>query len=170
MESLFYPDPLIRLPLYAAFGLVAEILFTGIMDLVYPRFLSSWRVKQPFGKAAEVVGRDSRAVGYTFLWMIPIYMALILIEPLSQWVAGWSWFFRGLVYLGFLWIGEYISGVLIKKISGVNPWDYSYSKYSVGGYIRWDFAPLWFGFGLLVEFMSQKFVALTPAIRAVLVP
>lgn len=166
MSDLFYPDPLIRLPLYVALGLVTEALFTGTMDLVAPLFLQSWNAKNGDGHKPQVVRRDRKAMGYTFLWMIPIYAALIVLEPLSRWLQATPFWARGFVYLVMLWVAEYASGALIKKISGTIPWDYSYSRFSVHGYIRWDFAPFWYGFTLMAEYMSRKFVLLTPAIKA----
>jgi hypothetical protein len=167
METLFAPDPWVRLPLYSALGLLTEVLFTGITDLIYPNFLQSWNVKNLDGHKPNSVRRDPRAVGYTFLWMVPIYATLIVIEPLSQWLQDVPMLARGLIYLALFWIGEYFSGALIKKISGYNPWDYSYSRFSVHGHIRWDFGPLWYGFTLMLEYFSHKFIALTPAVKAV---
>ncbi len=166
MAHFFYPDPLIRLPLYIALGLVTEALFTGTVDLVAPLFLQSWNAKNLDRHRPAVVRRDPKLMGYTFLWMIPIYATLILLEPASQWLQAIPFWARGFVYLVMLWVVEYLSGALIKKISGHVPWDYSYSRFSVHGYIRWDFAPLWYGFTLMAEYMSHKFVLLTPAIKA----
>lgn len=165
--DFFYPDIAVRLPLYIAFGLVTEILFTGISDLIWPTFLQSWRVKNLMPDPPIPERRDPRAVGYTFLWMIPIYALLAFVEPMSRWMADMAWFVRGMAYLVFIWLCEYFTGMLIKKITGHCPWDYSYSKFSFQGYIRWDFAPLWFIFGLIVEFFSEKFVLLTPSIRTI---
>ncbi len=170
MKSLFYPLVEIRLILYAILGLVSEVLFTAIMDLIAPKFLQSWHAKslvQSEGSQENEIARDSKAMGYTFLWMIPIYMLLVFIEPVSQLLLTWPWFLRGLVYLIFFWIAEYITGALIKKITGYCPWDYSYSRFSVHGYIRWDYAPVWFSFSLFVEWISAKFILLAPAIKEI---
>lgn len=166
MQELFYPDPLVRLPFYAALGLMTEVLFTGTFDLLSPLYLQSWNAKNPDGHRPALVRRDPKAMGYTFLWMIPLYMLLITMEPLSRWLHPYPFWARGLIYLTLFWVGEYASGAFIKKISGYVPWDYSYSRFSVHGYIRWDFAPFWFAFTLIVEYFIPKFVFLTPAIRA----
>ena len=169
METFFYPDPLVRIPFYICLGLITELLFTGIADLIAPRFLSSWRHKVLGNFEPAEVRRDPRAMGYTFLWMIPIYALLILIEPLSQLLAAWPLWARGLVYLPILWLVEYLGGWVIKRISGYCPWDYSYSRFSLHGYIRWDFAPFWYGFTLLVDsWFMPRLVALTPALQALL--
>ncbi|MDO8493848.1 MAG: hypothetical protein Q7S68_00730, partial [Deltaproteobacteria bacterium] len=128
MEGLFYPDPLVRLPFYICAGLLAEVLFTGIADLIAPQFLHSWKAKN-IDYTSTSGRRDPRAMGYTFLWMIPIYGLLIFIEPTSILLADWPLWLRGFVYLGGFWIAEYVTGFLIKNLTGYCPWDYSYSKW-----------------------------------------
>jgi len=174
---LFDPGIAIRLPLYIVLGIVCEFLFTAVCDLVNPSFLKSWNVWQrqavalrtPSAKAPlwRLPGRDPRAVGYSFLWMIPIYGLLIFIEPMRVVLAPLPFYGRGVIYVIALWIVEYVGGWFIKKISGRCPWDYSASKFNLHGYLRWDFFPFWFVFTLLVEWLSGKFIALTPAIKAV---
>lgn len=167
MEMTFDPDFWIRLPLYAALGIMTEVLFTGTCDLINPHYLQSWRAKNLDAPMPDPVRRNPKAVGYTFLWMIPLYALLIVIEPLSYFFRDVPFLARGLIYLAAFWIGEYVTGALLRAVTGYNPWDYSYSKYSLHGHIRWDFGPFWYGFTLLVEYLSQRFIALTPAIKAV---
>lgn len=171
---MFDSDVIYRLPLYIVFGIVNEFLFTAIADLIHPGFVKSWNVfgatptkEQP---SWRVPGRDTRAVGYSFLWMIPIYMLLAFLEPMQQVTGDWPWWLRGTVYVLMLWVVEFTMGALIQKISGRDPWDYSMSKFQFKGHIRWDFFPLWFAFMLTAEWMSGKFVALTPAIKEVFFP
>ncbi|MBL7686057.1 MAG: hypothetical protein JNK65_08510 [Deltaproteobacteria bacterium] len=171
MESFFASDPWVRLPLYAIVGIVAEILFTALQDLIDPRFLKSWNVhgrnilqERPDWRWQ---GRDPRATGYTFLWMIPIYMAMVFLEPIHHAIAHWPWPLRGLLYVLLVWIAEYVTGAIIRLVTGKCPWDYSYSKYSLHGLIRWDFAHVWFIFGFIFEYLHPRLVALTPHIRAI---
>ena len=152
-----------RIPLYIIYGLVSELLFTAIADLINPNFLKSWNV---FGKEKSI-RRDVTAIGYSFLWMIPIYPLLAFIEPMHELMKDFPIFIRGLIYVLALWIVEYVSGWLIKKISGRCPWDYSASRWNVGGFIRIDFLPVWFVFILTAEWLSEKFILLTPAIKQV---
>lgn len=161
------PDWLIRIPFYIAFGLLTEIFYTGIADLVYPRYLSSWHAKGFADTAPAIPRRDSRAMGYTFLWMIPIYATLVLVEPLYNLMQGAPLFVRGFVYMMAIWIGEYMTGAAIKKTFGVCPWDYSYSRFSLHGYIRWDFGPFWYFWSFLLEWYSHKLVLITPSLRQV---
>lgn len=170
-QDFFQSDPFTRLPLYILLALAAEVFFTAVCDLVNPHYLCSWNVHG--GEKISSVkprwaypGRDPRAVGYTFLWMIPIYGGIIFLEPIHTLIRSWPWFFRGLIYLALIWLAEFVSGWIIKKISGKCPWDYSYSRYSFKGYIRWDYALNWFLFGLIFEFFHDRFLLLTPALRA----
>ena len=50
---------------------------------------------------------------------------------------------------------EFISGTMLKRKS-LCPWDYSRSKWNIGQVIRLDFAPYWFGAGLLFEKLLTK--------------
>ncbi len=169
-EFFLSSDPWVRFPLYACIGWMAEVLYTALCDLINPYFLCSWNVhgKGPMSRVRpdwRWEGRDSHCTGYTSLWMLPIYGCLIFLEPISLLMAAWPWFLRGLVYMGLIWLMEFWSGWLIKKITGHCPWDYSYSPYSFHGYIRWDFAPMWFAFGFIFEYLYPRLLALTPHIK-----
>lgn len=162
-------DWVYRIPFYIAYGLVCEVLFTAICDLVNPRFVKSWNVFAKENSANPPLwrlnGRDPRAVGYSFLWMIPIYGLLVLMEPLSQALSPLAWPFRGIIYVILLWVVEYATGFLIKKISGRCPWDYSASRFNLHGYVRFDFFPFWFMFMITAEWLSGKLILLTPALQ-----
>ena len=45
---------------------------------------------------------------------------------------------------------EYTTGSLLAKHQ-LCPWDYQRSRWNIRRYIRLDYAPLWFGAGLLFE-------------------
>lgn len=167
MEALFLPDVWVRIPLYAAIGLLTEILFTGIVDLISPNFLQSWHV-MGFTQPPSPFTRNKRAVGYTFLWMIPCYAMIVVIEPLSTALHAWPLWLRGFIYLPLMWLGEFGTGWIIRSISGLCPWNYSYTRFSVKGLIRWDFAPIWYFFTIFVDAqVVPRLIALTPAIRQV---
>lgn len=161
--NLFQSGILYRLPLYILYGLTAEFLFTALADLINPSFLKSWNV---FSKP-PTKQYDPKAIGYSFLWMLPIYALLVFIEPASVLMKNFPWAVRGILYVLALWLIEYASGWLIKKISGKCPWDYSASRWNLGGFIRLDFFPIWFVFMLTAEWLSRKFILLTPALKQV---
>jgi uncharacterized membrane protein len=170
-DSFLQSDPWIRFPIYACIGWIAELIFTALCDLIYPSFLCSWNVHstEPISSVKPPwisQNRDPRLAGYSFIWMFPIYGGMLFLEPIHDLMRTWPWAMRGIVYLILIWFAELISGWLIKKIAGRCPWDYSYSRFSLGGYIRWDFAPVWFGFGFVFEFFHDRLVELTPFIRA----
>lgn len=166
--TLFEPGVVLRIPLYIITGITCEFFFTGLANLVYPSFLKSWNV---FGREFSAMPpawydtRDGRAVGYSFLWMIPIYSLLILMEPLFQWLNPLHWSMRGVIYALMLWAVEYSTGWFIEKIIGRCPWDYRFSRTNIHGYIRLDFFLFWVGFMLLAEWLSGKFILLTPALK-----
>ncbi|EKD41922.1 MAG: putative membrane protein [uncultured bacterium] len=171
MEPLFQSGLEYRIPIYIAFGLVCEVLFTGIYDLARPDFLKSWNVFSNLPQANIPDWRkcrDVRAVGYTFLWMLPIYALLCLVEPLVLVLAPFPFYVRGLIYALCVWVFEYVGGWLMKKISGQIPWDYSLSKTQIHGLIRLDFLPYWFAFGLSAEWLVKKMLILTPYLKQVL--
>ena len=171
---IFEPGWQYRLPLYVILGIVCEVLFTATTNLINPKFLKSWNVfgREFFAESPHwrLSGRDPRAVGYSFLWMIPIYALLIFIEPWSQILSEVPFFLRGSFYVLIVWIAEYSGGFLIKAITGRCPWDYSHARWNFHGFIRWDFFPFWFVFMLLAEWFSRKFILLTPAIEHVFAP
>jgi len=169
--ELFEPGWGYRLPLYIILGVVCEFLFTAIVDLINPRFLKSWNAFQKESSdevpSWRIQGRDIRMQGYSFLWMLPIYALMILIEPLKEVFSEVSFLLRGVIYVVGVWVLEYIAGFIIKKISGRCPWDYSEAKYNLHGYIRFDFFPFWFALMMFIEWMSGKFILLTPAIATI---
>ena len=57
---------------------------------------------------------------------------------------------RGGIYTCFIFAGEYLSGTFLRKL-GACPWDYSHARFNFKGLIRLDYAPLWFGAGLIFE-------------------
>ena len=57
---------------------------------------------------------------------------------------------RGLTYMSLIFSTEYVSGRILKKLNCC-PWDYRHSPFHIQGLIRLDYAPYWFGAGLLFE-------------------
>ena len=59
-------------------------------------------------------------------------------------------------HMVLIFCAEYLFGFWMRRI-GICPWDYSGRPTNVNGLIRLDFAPLWFGTGLLFEGITGKF-------------
>lgn len=158
----------VRFILYGFLGFIFEVFFTAVSDLISPQFLCSWNVHtqnhitntRPDWRAK----RDVRLVGYSFLWMFPVYGLLVFLEPVSYLIQNWPWFLRGLFYGVSFSSVEALTGWLIKKISGRCPWDYSYHRLSIAGYTRYDFVLVWFITGLFLEALMPVWIELTPAI------
>lgn len=73
-------------------------------------------------------------------------------EPLHEKIRTMPWYIRGIIYTIVIFTIEYISGWMLESFLGRCPWDYSSSTaYHINGYIRLDYAPAWFGLGLLFE-------------------
>lgn len=88
--------------------------------------------------------------GNTSVWMFPIYGMAAFLAPVCRLLKNKTIFVRGITYTGLIFVGEYISGSLLKK-KGFCPWDYSKAKWNINGLIRLDYAPNWFLAGLIFE-------------------
>lgn len=138
----------IRFIIYGLLGWCIEIVWTALSSTINGT-QQGWRLR-----------------GETYLWMFPIYGLIApLYEPAHTALAAWPWLLRGIVYaLGFLLI-EYVTGWLLRKLTGACPWDYTNrSRWHLHGLIRLDYAPLWALLGLALEPLHDVLVRLTPAI------
>lgn len=111
------------------------------------------------------VEKDWRLTGHTYLWMLPIYGLLAPVgEPVHNALRGQIWIVRGLAYLVGIWAVEFITGWLLRKLTGKCPWDYSHLRGNLQGIIALEYAPVWFLFGLGFEHVHDALIALTPAL------
>lgn len=119
--------------------------------------------------------QDWRLIGKTSLWMFPIYGMGVLLAPIGKgmdrWLAaeqpllsgqpqvsisaGDRIIRHGMLYMVLIFMAEYLTGTWLKQ-RGLCPWDYTGRHSNVNGLIRLDFAPLWFGTGLLFEELTKK--------------
>lgn len=119
---------------YGLAGIVAEVFWTALAN-VRRRPQERWLLK-----------------GESTLWAIPIYGTIApLFRPVHASVRTAPWWARGLVYMTTFFSVEYASGLLLRRLLGEAPWDYSESPFHVQGLIRLDYAPVWFAAGLAVE-------------------
>lgn len=113
----------------------------------------------------SILAHDWRLIGRTSLLMFPIYGMGALLSPIGGWIDRFlgegtvrtpdRYVRHGMIYMVLIFTAEYLSGMWLKA-RGICPWDYSGSSASVNGLIRLDFAPLWFGTGLLFEQITKK--------------
>ncbi|NLU50678.1 MAG: hypothetical protein GXX09_09800 [Syntrophomonadaceae bacterium] len=120
-----------RFVLYGFIGWIAEVIFTG---------------------TSSFLAGSLRLTAYTYLWMFPIYGTAVFLEPLHDHIRDVPWPVRGFIWAGAIFVIEYLAGGLLHLLIGFCPWDYTgTTPFSVGGYIRLDFLPIWFAGGLIFE-------------------
>ncbi|MCB1158714.1 MAG: hypothetical protein H7A25_06550 [Leptospiraceae bacterium] len=135
----------VRFVLYGLTGWCVELVYTAIIDSYHKK--------------------DWNLTGKTYLWMFFVYgSAVFLFEPVHELILNFPIILRFIIWsLGITGI-EFISGFLIKKVSGSCPWDYSYSRFAINEYIRWDYFPIWAVFGLILEKLHVFYVRLSPVL------
>jgi hypothetical protein len=137
----FFVKTIIYFLIFSVFGISMEIFWSA--------FIGYFSSKNP------------RLMGKSTLWMFPIYGSILFIVTLTSWVYGsYPWWFRGLIYMFLILIWEYFSGLFVRLLVGVSPWDYaketsdgigSPKKFNLDGLICLEYAPLWFILGLVAE-------------------
>ena len=109
-----------------------------------------WCMEIIFTGLGSLKDHEHRLTARTSIWMFPIYGMACFLRPLCRLMKGKNLLMRGSVYTCCIFAGEFVSGSLLKR-HGACPWDYSRAKYNIKGLVRLDYAPLWFGAGLLFE-------------------
>lgn len=112
--------------------------------------LTGWCMEIFFTSLDSLRRRDYKLKGNTSIWMFPIYGCAALFAPIHRLLRRTPFWVRGLTYMSLIFSGEYISGRLLSKHS-MCPWDYGRSKWHIRRVVRLDYAPVWFGAGLLFE-------------------
>jgi uncharacterized membrane protein len=119
-----------RFVFYGFLGLCMEVFWTG------------------FGALFK---GDMKLSATTYIWMFPIYGLAVFLEVLQKRMSDMPIVLRGGVYAVLIFLAEYSSGMLLRRLIGVCPWDYSGSPFSVRGVIRLDYFPVWFCVGIIFE-------------------
>lgn len=124
---------------FATLGITTEVVFTAIAENIN-------RVKK--GEKW-----DWSLTGHTFIWMIPIYGLIAFVGPLViDPMQSLNLFIRLFIYAVMILVVEYITGFILRKLTGRCPWHYSTGLH-VHNLIRLDYTPLWMGFGFIVEYL-----------------
>jgi len=121
------------------------------------------------GMAAEVVftafmsaKRDRRLIGYSYVWMFPIYALLYPgFALLLPHVGNWAWPLRGALYAVLIMVCELLTGLALRGAIGEAPWEPEYrgKKWAVLDLVRLDFFPSW-ALGALVFERAYVLIAL----------
>ncbi|MDO4278174.1 putative ABC transporter permease [Lachnoclostridium edouardi] len=132
--------------------------------------VTGWCLEVMFTSVESIMAGDWRLMGKTSLLMFPIYGMGALLEPIGKGVDKWigdpqtgvavlqekdKIVRHGMLYMVLIFVVEYGSGLLLRN-HGICPWDYTGRHTNINGLIRLDFAPLWFGTGLLFEQITKK--------------
>ncbi len=112
--------------------------------------LVGWCMEIIFTALDSFRRRDMRLKGTTSIWMFPIYGCAAFLAPISRLIQNRPIWVRGLTYMSLIFSVEYLTGILL-KFRSLCPWDYYRSRWNIGRVIRLDYAPYWFGAGLLFE-------------------
>lgn len=123
--------------------------------------VAGWCMEIIFTSMESIASGDMRLMGRTSLLMFPIYGFGALLGPICRMIDRWvgdagvlslkDRFWRhGMNDMVLIFLAEYVSGAFLRAL-GICPWDYSGRNMNVNGLIRLDFAPCWFGAGLLFE-------------------
>ncbi len=120
-----------RYIIYGLTGLVLEIFWTGLGSLL--------------------VG-DYALTGHTYIWMFFIYGMGVFLESIHNKIRDYHILLRGFAWIIVIYIIEFSSGFVLDLLIGYCPWDYRNStNLTLFGYIRFDYAIVWFSVGLLFE-------------------
>lgn len=111
---------------------------------------TGWCLEILFTSFGSYRKRELKLMGKTSLWMFPIYGMAAFLKPICQLIKGFPTSIRAVCYSIFIFLGEYISGSILKKYQ-ICPWDYSKARANIKGVIRLDYAPFWMAAGLIFE-------------------
>lgn len=146
--------------------------------------VTGWCLEVMFTSVESMMLHDWRLMGKTSLLMFPIYGLGALLAPIGKGIDRWldvasgvglqrrnqaavarpkmvpltlrdRILRHGMLYMVLIFVAEYISGAWLRG-KGICPWDYTGRHSNINGLIRLDFAPLWFGTGLLFEKITTR--------------
>lgn len=127
-------ERMLSFALYGGLGITTEVFFTAIVDLIISGNFDDLSLK-----------------GASYIWMFPIYGITSLVFPIGfNILKKRNRILRYLMYgIGIL-IVELIAGFALEQMTGRCPWEYQVG-WHFGGYIRFDYLPLWMLFGAMIE-------------------
>ncbi len=128
---------------FATFGVATEVFFTSVYENAK--------------KLKNKQSLDWSLKGYSFIWMFFIYGLIPFIAPLLIKIFyGMPYLVELFLYSIIILLIEYISGFILKKITGQCPWHYE-EGYHLHHLIRFDFIPFWMIFSGLVKWLVLNY-------------
>lgn len=125
----------------ACVGVAFEVFFTALTE---PRVREGWRLK-----------------GQSYVWMFPIYALVVpFFKVLDPRFGSWPWAARAPLYVAVLYAVEYLTGWLLRRLTGRCPWDYGDARWAVHGLVRLDYAPAWLLAVTLFEALCRRLGAI----------
>ncbi len=125
---------------------IHDFIFCGI---------AGWCIEIIYTALASLRRRELKLCGTTSLWMFPIYGCAVFLKPVTKLLQKKPFWIRGLTYMTLIFSAEYTTGSLLAR-HDLCPWDYYRSRFHIKRLIRLDFAPNWFGAGLLFEYLLKQ--------------
>lgn len=120
--------------LYGGLGVTTEVFFTAIVNLIDAGNLDDLSLK-----------------GHSYIWMFPIYGLTSVLFPIGfNLLKGLNRVLRYFIYGAGILVVELITGFMLEQFTGRCPWEYQ-TGWHFGGYIRFDYLPLWMCFGAMLE-------------------
>jgi uncharacterized membrane protein len=120
--------------LYGGLGVTTEVFFTAIVNLIDAGNFDDLSLK-----------------GQSYIWMFPIYGLTAILFPIGfDLLKGLNRVIRYFIYGAVILFVELITGFLLEQFTGRCPWEYQ-TGWHFGGYIRFDYLPLWMCFGAMLE-------------------
>ena len=116
---------------------------------------TGWCLEILFTSFGSYRKRELQLMGKTSLWMFPIYGMASFLKPVCRLIRRFPTGIRAACYSIFIFLGEYVSGSLLKKYQ-ICPWDYSKARANINGVIRLDYAPVWMIAGLIFEKLLMR--------------
>jgi uncharacterized membrane protein len=113
--------------------------------------IAGWMMEVTFTGLGSLLRADPRLMGWTYLWMFPIYGMAVFLEPIHDMIRHVPWWVRGVTWAGIILMAEYLTGMAIRLLTGVCPWDYGSRAFAMNGVMRLDYGIFWFFVGLGFE-------------------
>lgn len=117
--------------------------------------ITGWCIEIIYTALLSLRRRERKLQGTTSIWMFPIYGCAAFLAPVMKLLQSRPFWVRGLSYMTLIFSAEYATGSLLSR-HGLCPWDYGRSRFHINRVVRLDFAPNWFGAGLLFEYLLRR--------------